>query len=256
LRLPGRRELLAIPAAAIIVFVPMAVDFAKHPNHFMGRAAEVNIPGHALQKTLFMTRQTVDVGLNYGLRGDPMERHNMLGDPTRLQIFWWRVPGIEELARWADKRTAGTAPELHGAGLPVFDIITAIFFYLGVFVCAHRAGRGGWRELALLLWMAIGSLASILSYGAPNLLRMTILIPAVVAISGGRAERGCRSRGQEIRREGRPRVHAGLRAQQRRRPGAPIRRVADTSEYGACLQLRFRAARDVAAPRTRSMCPS
>lgn len=180
--IPGRRELLAIPAAAIIVFVPMAVDFAKHPNHFMGRAAEVNIPGHALQKTLFMTRQTVDVGLNYGLRGDPMERHNMLGDPTRLQIFWWRVPGIEELARWADKRTAGTAPELHGAGLPVFDIITAIFFYLGVFVCAHRASRGGWRELALLLWMAIGSLASILSYGAPNLLRMTILIPAVVAI--------------------------------------------------------------------------
>lgn len=180
--MPGRKELLAIPIVSIIVFIPMAVDFAKNPDHFSGRAAEVNIPGHALQKTLFMTRQAVDVALNYGLRGDPMERHNMLGDPTRLQIFWWRVPGIEELARWADKRAAGTAPELHGAGLPVFDIITAVFFYLGVFVCVHRASRGGWRELALLLWMAIGSLASILSYGAPNLLRMTILIPAVVAI--------------------------------------------------------------------------
>lgn len=180
--MPGRRELLAIPATAILVFVPMAIDFAKNPDHFMGRAAEVNIPGHALQKSLFMIRQGVDVALNYGLRGDPMARHNMLGDPTRLQFFLWRVPGVEELARWEDKRAAGTAPDLHGAGLPVFDLITAVFFYFGVFVCVHRARRGGWCELALLLWMGFGSLASILSFGAPNLLRMTILIPAVAAI--------------------------------------------------------------------------
>ncbi len=178
--MPAGRILATVPAAAIIVFLPLGVHFLRHPDHFSGRTAEVRLPGHFVQRNAFMLRQAIDVALCYGLRGDPEQRHNMLGTADRIQLWMYGVPGVEDYARWQDKRDAGTAPDLHGAGVPVFDLATAALFYFGVALCFDRARRGGLPEAGLLLWMAIGSLASILSYGAPNLLRMTLLIPAVV----------------------------------------------------------------------------
>ncbi len=179
---PPARLLVTVPSTAIIVFMPLAVHFIRHPDHFSGRTSEVRLPGHFVERSAFMLQQAIDVALNYGVRGDPEQRHNMLGTADRIQLWLYGVPDAEDYARWQDKRDAGTAPDLHGAGVPVFDIVTAGIFYFGLALCLRAAMRGRPAEAAILAWMAIGSLASILSYGAPNLLRLTILIPAVVYI--------------------------------------------------------------------------
>src|SRR5690606_28545988 len=64
----------------------------------------------------------------------------------------------------------------------VFDLLTGCFFLVAFILVVARAIRGCWPSGLLLLWLVLGSLASILSFGAPNMLRMLLVTPAVACV--------------------------------------------------------------------------
>lgn len=66
------------------------------------------------------------------------------------------------------------------AGLPVFDPVTGLFFYGGLFLCLRR-----WRDprgMLLVLWMVIMLLPSALTDSAPSFLRSVGALPPILAM--------------------------------------------------------------------------
>ncbi|HMX61517.1 MAG TPA: glycosyltransferase family 39 protein [Candidatus Sumerlaeota bacterium] len=162
-------------AVSLVVFAPLGIDFIKHPEHFRGRSDEVTIFDHADWPRLLL-KQTRDVALSPLLRGDHVGKQNIPGPPRFLQLFDQDPVRVTEL--WDLDRPRRGAPPLdpHGTGVPTFGISGGLMFYLG-FACAlWRFGK----DRAARLWIItvlVGSLASILSFGAPNLLRLLFLTP-------------------------------------------------------------------------------
>jgi len=174
-------------AAALVVFLPLGIDYARNPHHFAGRSDEVNFlnkPGGAA----LLLAQARDVALMPLVRGDHVGKHNLPGPPEFIQ--WNPMPGEEVAARWRDAedaaRAAGTPPpDPHGTGVPALPLAMGLVFYAGILATIRKA-KGSIATLLLLSWLLVGSLASILSFGAPNMLRLVILTP-VVALFCARA---------------------------------------------------------------------
>lgn len=173
-----------VVAVAGLVFVPLGLDFLRHPDHFRGRAGEVNFlhqEGAAVQ----LLRQTRDVFLMPAFRGDHVGKHNLPGPPQFLQSF---PPAPERvLERWREERLEAKAAgrpvhDPHGTGMPVFGLSLGLLFYVGFALLL----RGAWKDpadVAVASWLVVGSLASILSFGAPNMLRLLYLSPAMLLVA-------------------------------------------------------------------------
>jgi len=174
------KRFAASVGVAALIFLPLGVHFARHPDHFTGRSDEVSIfsqPGLIL-------KQARDVALMGIVRGDHVGKHNLPGPPRFLQLV---EPKPEETAELWDLERAfaqsnGTpAPDPHGTGVPVFFLLSGLFFYAGCVAVSIRAWRSS-PDLLLISWLVVGSLASVLSFGAPNMLRLLYLSPAAVLL--------------------------------------------------------------------------
>lgn len=149
--------------AAACTFAPLALDFLRHPEHFSERLEEV---------TMFHRR---------------VEQVN--SDGTKL-VRLERKPAAEILKGLAKNAVAvagmwtwrGDHVARHNLpNEPIFDPISGLVFYVGVLYALATATS---REHAFvpLWWLAVLSLASICSFGAPNILRMQGAIPAVILL--------------------------------------------------------------------------
>ena len=108
-----------------------------------------------------MAANARDVALMFSFRGDHVGKHNV---PER---------------KWIDEREQlQSRPPM-----PVFDPLSSMFFYLGLAVALNRARRSATWLLAIA-WFLIMSFNSILSFGAPNILRTLAMTPIVALLMG------------------------------------------------------------------------
>ena len=182
------KQLGAAVAAAFLVFLPLGLDYLENPDHFTGRSGEVSLFERE-NTARIIARQARDVALMPLLRGDHVGKHNLPGPPRFNQIFEENPEDV--LERWnlekAVANAAGRPPyDPHGTGVPIFGAVGGLLFYLGFFLLLFRRTARNMKGLALCSWILIGSLASLLSFGAPNILRLLILTPAAaIALSLG-----------------------------------------------------------------------
>jgi hypothetical protein len=145
--------------AAFIVFLPLGLEFYRHPEFFFGHASEVSV---------FAERVSGDTPI------------------IALLDNFLHVLGMFSFA--------GDLGWTHGlAGRPVFDWPLAILFYLGVGLAAARlfarrsteSNEGDRSALALFaLWAAVMLFPSILSEAAPNYSRTLPALPALFVPAG------------------------------------------------------------------------
>lgn len=160
---------------AAVVFAPLGIHFVRNPDHFSGRSDEVSIfsrPGLILS-------QARDVALMPLLRGDHVGKHNIPGPPRFAQLTEPKPEVTAEL--WAlerdGARMSGVPPmDQHGTGLPIFFPLAGLMFYAGLALTLWKSRRDP-RDLLMITWLLVGSLASVLSFGAPNMLRLLYLSP-------------------------------------------------------------------------------
>lgn len=155
------RGLAGIAAGAIITFLPLGVDYILHPVHFTGRTSEIS-----------MFEKTIRV------RGaDGQEVEQQVRKPTREAIRDLLGNTVDVAKMWTIR---GDHVGKHNLPYePVFDWASGCVFYLGLIWCVAQAWRVEFAFVTVL-WIAILSLTSVFSFGAPNLLRMQGMTPAVI----------------------------------------------------------------------------
>ncbi len=188
------RRLALWPVAFLIVFLPLGIDYVAHPEHFSARQGEVTENMSAAR----LLAQARDVALMPVVRGDHVAKHNIPGPPRFVQSHLFGSAVEDSHAQWIDAGRSPTgSPDPHGTGLPVFDLATGTLFCAGFLLVVVASFRREWPAIHLMLWIVVGSLASVLSFGAPNMLRLLFLTPAaaiVVALAlGAAADRITRS---------------------------------------------------------------
>ena len=156
---PRQRELggLAFVLAALLASAPLMAYAAAHRDAFLGRAGQVSIFNPAINKGDFwgtLLRHTGRTVLAFTHRGDFIPRHNV---PHR----------------------------------PVFDPPMALFFLLGLALCARHA-----RERAecafVLIWLATMLVPTVLAEDAPHFLRAVGILPVAFAVPAVGLEAGWR----------------------------------------------------------------
>lgn len=141
---------------AFLVFLPLGIEFYRHPDFFFGHASEVSIFAERVSGDTPWLALLHNVGRVLGM-------FNFHGD-----------------VEWAHNL----------AGRPVFDPILSVPFLLGVMLWVARLGRR--REddpdvdaLALLgIWTLVMLLPSVLSEAAPNYSRTLPSLPAAFVTVG------------------------------------------------------------------------
>ncbi len=180
--LPGLvSRFAAVVGVAFIVFLPLGFNYIQHPEHFSGRSGEVSLSDHDNTFSLLM-KQARDVALMPLVRGDHVGKHNLPGPPQFIQSTG--INPEEVAAAWEDEQQAsrldGRAQyDPHGTGVPVVNWLIGILFYTGLTIVVIRA-RNHPTDALVVAWLGIGSLASVLSFGAPNMLRLLMIAPAFV----------------------------------------------------------------------------
>lgn len=154
------RGLALIAATSLVVFAPLGVDYVRNPWHFHGRTDEVS---------MFVTRVAAGPDAGGGtveVRKPAAQVLRDLGANARdIALMWtWRGDHV-------GKHNLPHAP--------VFDWATGLLFFAGLAWCLRYIAR---REEAFLVvaWLALMSLTSVLSFGAPNILRMQGATPAAI----------------------------------------------------------------------------
>ncbi|MCX7019587.1 MAG: glycosyltransferase family 39 protein [Candidatus Sumerlaeota bacterium] len=155
------RHLALIYATAAVVFLPLAIDYARNPWHFAGRMDEVSMFTKTIRATDAM--------------GNPSERvvpKTMLETAAGLAGNALDVAGM-----WTVR---GDHVGKHNLPLePVFDWASGALFYAGIAWCLINIARNEFAFLTLI-WLFFMCLTSMFSFGAPNLLRMQGATPAAV----------------------------------------------------------------------------
>lgn len=147
--------LVIMGSAALLVFLPLGIEFLRHPEFFFGHASEVSI---------FAAR----VGGDFPLQTLLENILHVLG--------MFSIAGDQE---WTHNL----------AGRPVFDLAMALPFYLGLMIwgkrLADRPTSPDQDALALLAcWTLVMLFPSILSDAAPNYSRMMPALPALFTAAG------------------------------------------------------------------------
>ncbi len=169
-------------AVSLVVFLPLGIDYLRHPDHFTGRSDEVSVFDRPDAASLLL-KQARDVALMPLLRGDHVGKHNLPGPPRFYQ--WIEMDPKKVTDLWdLDRPIYGKPLDPHGTGVPVFGIAGGLLFYvgLGCILFVRRREPSTWLLVSALV---IGSMASVLSYGAPNMLRLIFLTPVVIIILTG-----------------------------------------------------------------------
>lgn len=174
---PAKPMLLAA-GVALLVFLPLGWHYTQNPQDFTGRQDQISLLDQGSEGLLQIAAQTRDIALMGIWRGDHEAKHNIPGAPRFTQAYIWGGDGRDNVAAWRDARAAGDTRDVHGTGLPVFDALTGMLFYAGLALIGWRAVRHRRiEETGLMLWLLFGALASVLSFGAPNMLRLQLLTP-------------------------------------------------------------------------------
>lgn len=186
----GRKILARRAAGAVllsaVVFLPLGLNYWNNPGHFSGRESQISLLAQGRDGMARIAVQARDVALMPVLRGDHVGKHNIPGPPRFAQPVWWGSDGPADAAAWQDERRlrGDAARDPHGTGLAAFDVVTGLLLYVGLGLVAGGLFRRSWVDALVLLWLVLGSLASILSFGAPNMLRLLLLSPvAALAIA-------------------------------------------------------------------------
>lgn len=162
LRRDGRHLALMI-GTALVVFLPLGLDYLRNPVHFTGRTDEISV----FEKTIQVQ----------GADGQTLEQ--------RVPKTWFEagrdlaVQAGQVASMWTFRGDHVAKHNLPHA--PVFDWASGLLFYLGLAWCALNLRRETIAPL-LLLWLFFFALTSVFSFGAPNLLRMQGASPAAVLV--------------------------------------------------------------------------
>ncbi|TMC60690.1 MAG: phospholipid carrier-dependent glycosyltransferase [Chloroflexi bacterium] len=141
-------SLLVIALVALVVFMPLGLYFLNNPQAFLGHPTVVAI-----------TDQRV-------------------GEGSVLAAF-----GANTLRVLGMFFVSGDTAWIHNlSGRPVFDLIVAAFFVIGLVVWAKRIRQGEPAAILILLWLPIMLLPTLLSDGAPNFSRAIGVMPALFVI--------------------------------------------------------------------------
>ena len=152
--------LLIAGVVAFLVFLPLGLEFATHPEFFLGHASEVSI---------FAERVSGESPLA------------TLGENILHVLGMFAVAGDRE---WTHNL----------AGRPVFDVLMAAVFTAGVVIWGLRLVRGAKRGIStdpdidalvlLAAWTAVMLLPSVFSEAAPNYSRTLPALPALFLAAG------------------------------------------------------------------------
>jgi hypothetical protein len=152
--------LLISGLTAFAVFVPLGLEFYRHPEFFTGHASEVSV---------FAERVSGDSPLV------------TLGKNVLHVLGMFVVAGDRE---WTHNL----------AGRPVFDLAMGLTFFAGVAIWARRIARNSQADRTqaadrnayalLAIWAVIMLLPSVLSEAAPNYSRTTPALPALFVAGG------------------------------------------------------------------------
>ncbi len=134
------RYLFLFILSAIIIFVPLLVDYVIHPFHLFGRSQEISLfkNGFADGINLILLNMK-NVAMMFAFKGDHVAKHNI---PFK----------------------------------PVFDPIIAMIFYLGLTMSILKMKKSP-SYLLIVSWFFVMLLTTILSYGSPNMLRSFAITP-------------------------------------------------------------------------------
>jgi 4-amino-4-deoxy-L-arabinose transferase-like glycosyltransferase len=156
------KAMAAFAASALVVFAPLGADYIRHPTHFSGRTGEVS---------MFLEQVTIkdSEGEHVVEQRKPFSKAllGILGNTADVAEMW-TIDGDHE-------------PKHNVPGVPVFDWANGMFFYAGLAWCVVNLMKEQ-AALVLLTWIFLMSLTSIFSFGAPNLLRMQGITPAVILV--------------------------------------------------------------------------
>ena len=150
-RLPG---LLLTALAAFLVFLPLGLEFLRHPDFFLGHASEVSVFAHRVgagTPLLALLQHGLAVLGMFSIEGDRAWIHNL-------------------------------------AGRPVFDPLLSIPFWVGVVIWIRRLIRRNHEDrdaLALLaMWALLMLMPSVFSDDPPNFSRTLPALPALFTAVG------------------------------------------------------------------------
>ncbi|NLE99854.1 MAG: hypothetical protein GX601_02640, partial [Anaerolineales bacterium] len=149
-----KRQIALMLATALIVVLPLAVYFARHPSDLVGRAAQIAVFTPAWSG------------------GRPWERLGRSVVETLRMFSFWGDPNYR----------------FNVAGQPVFGLPDGILFYAGLLACLWQAIRSRRHAriigAALLLWLLIMLLPMTLSAeGLPYYQRAIGILPGIYLIA-------------------------------------------------------------------------
>jgi len=150
-------------AGALILFLPLGIDYLKNPQHFSARTDAITM----FEKTV-MERQADGSTTEIRVRKPLGEAARDIAGNALAIAKMWTIRG-DHVARH------------NYPNAPVFDWANGIVFFVGMGWCLGNLRRSIFPAL-LLVWLFVISLASVFSFGAPNILRMQGATPAVVLI--------------------------------------------------------------------------
>ena len=149
--------LLISGVVAFLVFLPLGLEFARHPEFFTGHASEVSVFAQRVSgdsPAAALTQNVLHVLGMFAVSGDLEWTHNL-------------------------------------AGRPVFDILMALTYFGGVAILVLRLVRDAEDNaedrdafVFLTLWAAVLLLPSVLSEAAPNYSRTLPALPALFVPAG------------------------------------------------------------------------
>jgi 4-amino-4-deoxy-L-arabinose transferase-like glycosyltransferase len=158
-RLWAKRGPLWFALGTVVVIAPLGLLAIQQPDLFLGRSGQVSILSPAVNHGDLWGTLLGNIGRSLGLffwRGDPILRHNALLDYETVLL-----------------------PD-DPAGRPVFDLLMAVPFLIGLVWCAFH-----WRHpaaAAVLLWQTVMLGPTLLAADAPHFLRAAGLLPAIVLL--------------------------------------------------------------------------
>lgn len=159
------RQVALLYGALVVVFLPLGVDYVRHPQHFAERTGEITMFEKTVTETLpDGTQRDVRVPKTAG------EALSGLADNAVAVARAWFVLGDHVAKHNIPYR-------------PVFDPVTGALFVLGLGVSVVALVRGrGLAPVILLTWFGGFCMTSVMSFGAPNILRMQGASPVVILL--------------------------------------------------------------------------
>lgn len=170
---PGLLRAVGITAVAFILgATPLAVHLIRHPALFEGRVADISL-------LRWMGGEEDEEGIKEPKEEPPPEPLAPVGQGHRV------LNGVGEnlLANlWVFTAWGDHVPKHGIPRVPIFDPITAALFLAGLALALARWGEGPGHAL-IVMWLGTLLMASVLSHGAPNVLRTLGAAPAAMTLT-------------------------------------------------------------------------